>query len=159
MHSAGWAPPKEAGLVNLIELETDAGKTVAVASFIGDECFGPARIQRERQPGESRRTRRKAPPVDAAPLPAVAAPERDKFYAEAAERMREWGHAEHARKTAEVQRQAEEEAEQGPSTMHPPVEAARTRPAGMPLAISGLTSETLVLLELGEPLTYVYAAE
>lgn len=170
MHSAGWAPPKEASLVNLIKIETDDGTTVAAASFIGDECFGVTRVQRERQPGESRRARRKTQP--AAPVPAAVAEVdavamatlRDKYYTDAVERLREWGHAEHARQQAEAQRQAEEadEAAQRPAPPHPPVplvQVPRTRPAGTPpLAVSGLTTETLVLLELGEPLTYVCAA-
>ena len=171
MHSAGWGPPKEASLVNLITLETDTGLTVAAASFIGEESFGVTKVQRERQAGESRRTRRKTQPVE--PVPAADATplvdpaehdQRTRFFAQARERMRQWGNMEHALKQAEAQRQAEEaEAaaqREAPSTVHPPIpaEPARTRLAGQPpLVISWITLETLLLLELGEPLTYVYA--
>lgn len=164
MHSAGWGPPKEASLVNLIKIETDNGTTVAAASFIGEETFGVTRVQRERQPGESRRTRRKTQPAARVPAADAVATVRDKYYTDAVQRMREWGHAEHARKEAEAQHQAEEagEATQRPAPSYPPVplvQVSRTRPAGTPpLAVSGLTTETLVLLELGEPLTYVCAA-
>ena len=169
MHTAGWGPPKEASLVNLIKIETDDATTIAAASFIGEECFGVTKVQRERQPGESRRTRRKAQPAAQLPADAEAAVAalRDKYYADAVQRMREWGHAEHARQQAEAQRLAEEaeeaeEAAQRPAPSYPPmplVQVPRTRPAGTPpLAVSGLTTETLVLLELGEPLTYVCAA-
>ena len=149
--------------MNLIKIETDDATTIAAASFIGEECFGVTRVQRERQPGESRRTRRKAPPAAQLPADAEAAVAalRDKYYADAVQRMREWGHAEHARQQAEAQRLAEEAA-QRPASSYPPiplVQVPRTRPAGTPpLAVSGLTTETLVLLELGEPLTYVCAA-
>ncbi len=172
MHSAGWGPPKEASLVNLITLETDTGSTVAAASFIGEESFGVTRVQRERQAGESRRTRRKTQPAE--PMPAADATplvdpaeqdRRTRFFAEARERMRQWGNMEHALKQAEAQRQAEEaEAaarREAPSTVHPSIaaEPAGTRLAGQPpLVISWITLETLLLLELGEPLTYVCAA-
>lgn len=171
MHSAGWGPPKEASLVNLITLETDTGSMVAAASFIGEESFGVTKVQRERQAGESRRTRRKTQPVE--PMPAAdAAPlvdpaeqdQRTRFFARARERMRQLVNMEHALKQAEAQRQADEaEAaaqREAPSTAHPPVpaEPARTRLAGQPpLVISWITLETLLLLELGEPLTYVCA--
>ena len=172
MHSAGWGPPKEASLVNLITLETDTGSTVAAASFIGEETFGVTKVQRERQAGESRRTRRKTQPAEATPaadaIPAVDPAEQDRvtrFFEEARERMRQWGNMEHAVKQAEAQRQAEEaEAaaqREAPSTVYPPLPAdpARTRLAGQPpLVISWITLETLLFLELGEPLTYVCAA-
>ena len=184
MHAAGWAPPKEASLVNLITVETDAGTTVAAASFIGEECFGVTRVQRERRPGESRRTRRKTQPTaqgeaaagEAAPVvPSL----RDPQHAERLERMRQWGLAEHPRQQAEFQRQAEEamaqrqaeeamaqrEAEEAqaqreaasplPADM---ARAPRPRGVGAPLSISWPAPETLLLLELGEPLTYVHAA-
>lgn len=177
MHSAGWGPPKEASLVNLIKIETDDGTTVAAASFIGEESFGVTRVQRERQAGESRRTRRKAQPaavpaVDAVPaadtVPVADAmhADRDRFFAAARERVRYW-----ARHQDEVQRLVEEaEAEElrrieacsAPSTAHLPatlMPAPRVRRAGEPpLAVSWLATETLLLLELGEPLTYVGAA-
>ncbi len=164
MHSAGWGPPKEASLVNLIKIETDEGTTIAAASFIGEENFGVTRVQRERQPGESRRVRRKTQPAAQVPAADAVATVRDKYYTDAVQRMREWGHAEHARQEAKAQRQAEEaeEAAQRSAPAYPPaprVQVPRTRPAGTPpLAVSGLTTETLVLLELGEPLTYVCAA-
>lgn len=86
-------------------------------------------------------------------------------YGMRAREMRQWGNMEHALKQAEAQRQAEEaEAaaqREAPSTVHPPIpaEPARTRLAGQPpLVISWITLETLLLLGLGEPLTYVCAA-
>lgn len=163
-HSAGWAPPKEAPPVTVIRLETDAGSTVAAASFIGEECFGVTKVQRERQPGESRRTRRKAPAAPASTEVAPAVPSlRDPQYAERLERMRQWGIAEHARQQADFEDQAAEvEAQRSaPTTVQRVVElppASRLRPAGEPLSISWLAPETLLLLELGEPLTYVHAA-
>ena len=175
MHAAGWAPPKEASLVNLITVETDAGTTVAAASFIGEECFGVTKVQRERRPGESRRTRRKTQPaaqgVEAAGEAAPVVPSlRDPQHAERLERMRQWGVAEHARQQAEFQRQAEEAMAQreaaeayaqreaaSPSPADTP-RAHRPRGPGAPLSISWPAPETLLLLELGEPLTYVHAA-
>lgn len=177
-HTAGWGPPKEASLVNLITVETDAGTTVAAASFIGDECFGVTRVQRERLPGESRRTRRKpqpapatasmgvdeAPAAEAGPVPSL----RDPQHAERLERMRQWGLAEHARQQAEFERQAEEamaqrqaaeaQAQRLASSAAGMQRVLRPRSVGEPLSISCLAPETLLLLELGEPLTYVRAA-
>ena len=67
--SEGWEPPSEQAPVTVIRIETDAGSTVAAASFVGDECFGVTKVERARQRGESRRVRRKAkaPPVEKAP--------------------------------------------------------------------------------------------
>ena len=169
-YTTGWGPPKEASLVNLITVETDAGSMVAAASFIGEECFGVTRVQRERQPGESRRTRRKTQPaaassgVDEVPA-AEAAPNvpslRDPQHAERLERMRQWGLAEHARQQAEFQRQAEATMAQRQVAEPSPTKTQRvprSRSVGEPLSISWLAPETLLLLELGEPLTYVHAA-
>lgn len=156
--------------MNLITVETDAGTTVAAASFIGEECFGVTRVQRERRPGESRRTRRKTQTAAASPgvddVPAAEAAEtvpslRDPQHAERLERMRQWGLAEHARQQAEFQRQAEETLAQRQIAEPSPVgmqRVPRPRVAGEPLSISWLAPETLLLLELGEPLTYVHAA-
>ena len=63
----GWGAPSEPPAVSVIRIETDAGVTVAAASFVGDECFGMTKLERTRQPGESRRARRltKVAAVDA----------------------------------------------------------------------------------------------
>ena len=180
MHSAGWGPPKEASLVNLIKIETDDGTTVAAASFIGEESFGVTRVQRERQAGESRRTRRKTQPAAVPAVDAVPAADtvpvahamhadastRDRFLAAARERVRHWArHQEEVQRLvdeAEAEEQRRIEACSAPSTAHLPatlMPAPRVRRAGEPpLAVSWLATETLLLLELGEPLTYVGAA-
>lgn len=91
----GWGPPSPPPPATLIRVETDEGSKVAAASFVGSEYFGQKKVEKERQPGESRRKRRKteddaekysvpmstATPVeesalemvnaDAAPIPAV----------------------------------------------------------------------------------------
>lgn len=172
VHSAGWAPPQEAAAATVILLETDAGSTVAAASFIGDECFGITKVERVRQPGESRRTRRKAQPVptseaESAETPA-AMPPLHPLLAERREQLRQWGNAQHARQQAEFQRQADEvmaqrqaaqaQAQRAVEAPHGQTVASPARRAGGPRSVTGLTPETLLLIELGEPLTYVHAA-
>ncbi len=54
----GWGPPSEPPPVTAIRIETEEGTRVAAASFVGSEYFGCKRVEKERLPGESRRTRR-----------------------------------------------------------------------------------------------------
>lgn len=161
VHSAGWGPPTEAAPVTVIRVETDAGSTVAVASFIGEECFGVTRVEKERRPGESRRTRRK-PPV---PQAGASYSMSDPTFAARVKAMRDWANAAYARQQAEyrrtegtlVARQPAQPASQAPM-IEDPSRASRARAAGVPLSISWLAPETLILLADGEPLTFTRKA-
>jgi hypothetical protein len=126
-YSAGWAPPTEPPAVSLIVVETDAGSTVAAASFMGSECVGPTRVERERRPGESRRARRGGQQRTVEPT-SVRATEQPRVV-ELAHQGRGRAHAEHARRAVK-------------------------RPLGGPLAISQLTPDTMAWLVVGEPLKY-----
>ena len=56
-----WAEPTRPAAATAIVLETDEGRHFAASSFITVEGYATSRAQKERQPGESRRTRRKPP--------------------------------------------------------------------------------------------------
>ena len=157
--SEGWGPPSEPPPVTLIRIETDAGTTIAAASFVGDECFGVTKMERTRQPGESRRVRRKAKetPVEKAP--------RDPWMTSFAERA----NAAFERQQAEIRAaRATREApvETAAGVHEAPVETAkvakesppRARPRGDMLPFSSLSPATLMLLEVGEPTTCVLRA-
>ena len=145
--SEGWGPPTEPPAVSVIRIETDAGVTVAPASFVGDECFGMTKVERTRQPGESRRARRLTKAVAADAPKAPRAP---------------W--ASGLIERANAARDAYEEAmrvEEVHSAMHlessqvahgPP---RRTRSRGDVLPSSSLSPATLMLLSTGEPTTNV----
>lgn len=138
MHSAGWAPPTEPEAVNLIVMETDAGSTVAAASFIGGECVGTKRVERERRPGESRRARRGAHTAsekETASREFLTAPRHPRMI-EFAQQVRDHANAEYTRQQSAV------------------AAVKRTRRPGMPLAVSQLTSVTVAWIEIGEPLKY-----
>ena len=135
-HSAGWAAPTEPPAVSLIVVETDAGSTVAAASFIGSECFGTQRVERERRPGESRRARRGAHTVPETSCDHLTAPRHPRMV-EFAQRVRERADAEHAHQQQEARRAVR-----------------KARHPGVPLAVSQLTPSTMAWLEVGEPLKY-----
>ena len=149
--SEGWGPPSEQAPVTLIRIETDAGSTVAAASFVGDECFGVTKVERARQPGESRRVRRKAkaPPIEKAPRDPRAAA----FLERANARVERQQEAIRAAVAIGATRVSIVE-----ST--PPVRETtpRARPRGDVLPISSLSPATLQLLEVGEPTTCVRKA-
>lgn len=72
----GWGDPSPPSPVTLIRIDTDEGSRVAAASFVGSEYFGQKKVEKVRQPGESRRTRRKVREEDtrtsASPCPSTA---------------------------------------------------------------------------------------
>ena len=138
MHSAGWAAPTEPEAVNLIVMKTDAGNTVAAASFIGGECVGTKRVERERRPGESRRARRGAhtvPEQEIAGRELLTAPRHPRMV-EFAQQVRDHANAECIRQQTAV------------------AAVKRTRRPGVPLAVSQLTPITVAWIEVGEPLKY-----
>ena len=138
MHSAGWAAPTEPEAVNLIVMETDAGSTVAAASFIGGECVGTRRVERERHPGESRRARRGArvvPEQETGSREFLTAPRHPRM-AEFAQQVRDHANAEYVRQQTAI------------------AVVKRTRRPGVPLAVSQLTPITVAWIEVGEPLKY-----
>ena len=135
--------------MTLIRIETDAGSTVAAASFVGDECFGVTKVERARQPGESRRVRRKAKAVEKAPRDPRAAA----FLERANARVERQQEAIRAAVAIGATRVSIVE-----ST--PPVRETtpRARRRGDVLPISSLSPATLQLLEVGEPTTCVRKA-
>ncbi len=148
--SEGWGPPTEPPPVTLIRIETDAGATVAAASFVGDECFGVTKMERMRKPGESRRVRRKAqPPVEKAPRdPRVA-----RLMAEASAVYERQQEAIRVAVAAGATRLTEEDAPALAKATRP-----RSRARGDTLPTSSLSPATLMLLEIGEPTTCVLKA-
>jgi hypothetical protein len=122
--SAGWGVQSEPPPVTVLRIETDQGSVVSPVSFIGEEHWAPERVQRARQPGESRRVRRKAP----MPTTLPRSPEM----------------------TAAVARMRARASGAAPVVSQPA--AAPPRRPGTPRTITGLTSTTLRLLASGEPL-------
>lgn len=122
--SAGWGAQSEPAPVTVLRVETDQGSVVSPVSFIGSEHWAPERVQRARQPGESRRVRRKAP----MPTTLPRSPEM----------------------TAAVARMRARASVAAPAASQP--HAAPPRRPGAPRTITGLTSTTLRLLASGEPL-------
>lgn len=122
--SAGWGVQSEPPPVTVLRIETDQGSVVSPVSFIGEEHWAPERVQRARQPGESRRVRRKAP----MPTTLPRSPEM----------------------TAAVARMRARASGAAPVASQPA--ATPPRRPGTPRTITGLTSTTLRLLASGEPL-------
>lgn len=68
-----WAEPTKPAAATPIVIETDEGSHFAASSFIAVEGYAQTRVQKPRQPGESRRTRRKrAGPAVVTPLETAA---------------------------------------------------------------------------------------
>lgn len=152
--SGGWGTASEPAPVDPIRVETDTGSTVSSVSFMGDECFGILKVQKERLPGESRRTRRKAQPAmeetgsardwASAPIP----PRMVEF----AERIRQEANA-HARQQEEAQRTAD--VERAAKTANLPGSARRARAGGDPFVVSQLAPDSVSQLIAGDPLRYL----
>ena len=123
--SAGWGASTEPQAVTVLRVETDQGIVVSPVSFIGSEHYAPVRVERERNPGESRRVRR-SPPVD----PAIEA-QRAELRAYIRERI--LGRLTRAQAVPEQ-----------------PAVPPRRRTVGAMLTIANLTPDTLRLLASGE---------
>ena len=111
--------------MTVLRVETDQGIVVSPVSFIGSEHYAPVRVERERNPGESRRVRR-SPPVD----PAIEA-QRAELRASIRERI--LGRLTRAQAVPEQ-----------------PAVPPRRRTVGAMLTIANLTPDTLRLLASGE---------
>lgn len=153
--SGGWGAASEPAPVEPIRVETDAGSTVSSASFIGDECFGIVKVEKERLPGESRRARRKSQSA-VEEMGAVrdwaSAPRHPRMveFAESVRRESKASHAlqqEAARRAADIERAAK-------TLANLPGSARRMR-AGGPFVVSQLTPDSVIRLVAGEPLRYV----
>lgn len=128
--SAGWGSTTEAQPVPVLRIETDSGSVVSPLSVIGTRAYIAPRVERERNPGGSRRARRSVQPTPRSPEMTAAVA-----------RMRARASGEAMPAPAEA------------SDATPPMPAPRRRPPGEPLALTQLAPATLLLLQQGEPIT------
>ena len=145
--SEGWGPPSEAPAVSVIRIETDAGVTVAPASFVGDECFGMTKVERTRQPSESRRARRLTKAVSADAPKAPRAPWVTGFLERANAARDAYEKAMRVEEVHSAMIVESSQAAQGPPR--------RIRSRGDVLPNSSLSPATLMLLSTGAPTTGV----